>query len=335
MDFNGYNGTIAVNGDQLTITHSGFAARTGGLVRDQPREIPLRAISGVNFKEATRLVNGWLTLGLGGAEPVRLSGGTAPSDANTVMFRHQQKDDFEKLRDLLLSVIEKNQEAGVDPSTVAFDGPQQTRLERMQDKKEKSADGVQQARLERMQDKKEKSADGPQQTRLERMHDKMEKFAEGAGLARGFGITLYSDRIEKGQGKHAESHPLVGVSAQVESAEELHRRITVTRLALTGVFAFALRKKAGGTSFLTVEGPGFAWVEEVDRKQKQQAVVFAAKVRAAATSLPKDDPADSQPIEPQAADVTDQLRKLGELHAAGILTDAEFSAKKTELLGRL
>jgi hypothetical protein len=297
MDFNGYNGTIAVNGEQLTITHSGFAARTGGLVRDQPREIPLRAVSGVNFKEATRLVNGWLTLGLGGAEPVRLNAGTAASDANTVMFRHQQKDDFEKLRDLLLSEIEKNQEEDVDPSTVEFEGPQQKPKGRLQ--------------------------------------ERMEKIAENAGLASGFGITLYSDRIAKGLGKHAESHPLVGVSAQVESAEELHRRITVTRLALTGVFAFGLRKKTGGTSFLNVEGPGFAWVEEVDRKQKQQAVVFAAKVRAAATSLPKDDPADSQPIQPQAVDVTDQLRKLGELHAAGILTDAEFSAKKTELLDRL
>lgn len=330
MDFNGYNGTIAVNGEQLTITHSGFAARTGGLVRDQPREIPLRAISGINFKEATRLVNGWLTLGLGGAEPVRLNGGKAPSDANTVMFRHQQKDDFEKLRDLLLNVIGKNQEEGVDPSTVAFDGPQQTRLERMQDKKEKFAEGPKQTPVEQVQDKKEKSTDGHQQTRWERLQDKVEKLAEGAPLARGFGVTLYSDRIQKGP----ESHPLVGVSAQVESAEELHRRITVTRLALTGVFAFGLKKKTGGTSFLTVEGPGFAWVEEVDRKQKQQAVVFAAKVRAAATSLP-DDPADSQPIQPQASDVTEQLRKLGELHAAGILTDAEFSAKKTELLSRL
>ena len=34
-------------------------------------------------------------------------------------------------------------------------------------------------------------------------------------------------------------------------------------------------------------------------------------------------------------DVTEQLRKLGELHAADILTDAEFSAKKAALLDRL
>jgi hypothetical protein len=34
-------------------------------------------------------------------------------------------------------------------------------------------------------------------------------------------------------------------------------------------------------------------------------------------------------------DSTEQLRKMAGLHAAGILTDAEFSAKKTELLDRL
>ncbi len=35
------------------------------------------------------------------------------------------------------------------------------------------------------------------------------------------------------------------------------------------------------------------------------------------------------------ADIADQLKNLGELHATGILTDEEFQAKKTELLKRL
>jgi hypothetical protein len=34
------------------------------------------------------------------------------------------------------------------------------------------------------------------------------------------------------------------------------------------------------------------------------------------------------------ADVMQQLQQLGELHHAGVLTDEEFAAKKTELLGR-
>jgi hypothetical protein len=36
-----------------------------------------------------------------------------------------------------------------------------------------------------------------------------------------------------------------------------------------------------------------------------------------------------------APDVMDQLRKLGELHQAAVLTDEEFTVKKNELLGRL
>jgi hypothetical protein len=38
---------------------------------------------------------------------------------------------------------------------------------------------------------------------------------------------------------------------------------------------------------------------------------------------------------PPDPDVLDQLRRLGELRKAGVLTDAEFEAKKADLLGRL
>jgi len=40
-------------------------------------------------------------------------------------------------------------------------------------------------------------------------------------------------------------------------------------------------------------------------------------------------------VPPPDPDVLDQLRKLGDLRKAGVLTDAEFEAKKAELLGRL
>jgi hypothetical protein len=34
-------------------------------------------------------------------------------------------------------------------------------------------------------------------------------------------------------------------------------------------------------------------------------------------------------------DIMDKIRRLGELHQAGIVTDEEFTTKKAELLGRL
>ena len=45
-------------------------------------------------------------------------------------------------------------------------------------------------------------------------------------------------------------------------------------------------------------------------------------------------PAPAAPSQPALSDdVYDQLKKLGELREAGILTDDEFQAKKTQILG--
>ena len=72
--------------------------------------------------------------------------------------------------------------------------------------------------------------------------------------------------------------PLSGVSARVESGAELQSRVTVTRLVLTGIFAFALKKKKGGEKYVTVQGEGFFWAMEVDRKKANDAMKFVAKI---------------------------------------------------------
>lgn len=55
------------------------------------------------------------------------------------------------------------------------------------------------------------------------------------------------------------------------------------------------------------------------------------RIQGSAPTSPPAAPATPSPGD----DVMDQLRKVKELHEAGILTDAEFEAKKTELLGRI
>jgi hypothetical protein len=62
----------------------------------------------------------------------------------------------------------------------------------------------------------------------------------------------------------------------------------------------------------------------------------AAKAQAAAPPPAPEAPSAGAPAPAPAAlsdDVYDQLKKLGELRDAGILTDEEFNAKKTQLLG--
>ena len=62
----------------------------------------------------------------------------------------------------------------------------------------------------------------------------------------------------------------------------------------------------------------------------------AAKAQAAAPQAPEVAPAGAPAPAEQAAlsdDVYEQLKKLGELREAGILTDDEFQAKKSQILG--
>ena len=112
--------------------------------------------------------------------------------------------------------------------------------------------------------------------------DKIKAIAADAPTADFGPFVLRPSSVERVAGKDRGRHPLEGVSATVEAGEELRRRVTATRVLATGVFALALKKKSGGTFFLTIEGPGFAWVEEVGRKDHEKALRFAAQVRAAA-----------------------------------------------------
>ena len=77
--------------------------------------------------------------------------------------------------------------------------------------------------------------------------------------------------------------PVVGVSARVESGSDLEKRVTATRLvAMGGVGGLLFKKKSGGESWLTVEGPDVFWTVEVDRGGERKAREFAVKVNEAA-----------------------------------------------------
>lgn len=91
-------------------------------------------------------------------------------------------------------------------------------------------------------------------------------------------LTITGDRIEcRKQG----AGPILGAKAHVETAGDIDRRITATRLILTGPFAFGLRKKKDTRElYLLVEGAGFAFVLPVDPKKGLEARQVAAKINA-------------------------------------------------------
>lgn len=76
-------------------------------------------------------------------------------------------------------------------------------------------------------------------------------------------------------------------------------------------------------------------MEKQVRLQKQQlkaSAQTAHSTRAAAAATPAEAPVFNGDIQDSPLE---QLRKLGELRNAGVVSDAEFQAKKTELLGRI
>jgi Short C-terminal domain len=129
-----------------------------------------------------------------------------------------------------------------------------------------------------------------------------------------------------------ESVPLSGARATVETAGQLDKRVTATRLMLTGPLALGLRKKKDNRKlFLTIEGEGAGFVVEVHPNLERKARQFATRINAAASSPMASPPTQATPTD----DPVEQIRKLGELREQGLLTPEEFETKKADLLGRL
>lgn len=93
--------------------------------------------------------------------------------------------------------------------------------------------------------------------------------------------------------------PLAGARAEVEALGDIERRVTATRLATTGLFAFALKKKRDHRSlFLVVTGRGDGFRMPIFRSQESQARDLAVKINSWAQTGPRDDHPASPPPPP-------------------------------------
>lgn len=150
-----------------------------------------------------------------------------------------------------------------------------------------------------------------------------------------------------------ETQPIEGVTARLEDGEALESRVTATRLVMLGIFAFAAKKKTGGTKFLTVESPDFFWTIEVERKRISEAMRVVAAINdrsrkaAAEKKAPETPPAPKreqgrlpdQAISPVIVDngshkvgrVSD-LRLIADLFSHGVISKEEFDILRKRVL---
>ena len=95
----------------------------------------------------------------------------------------------------------------------------------------------------------------------------------------------------------------------------------------------------GSDTFTTIKGAG-AFRTALQSEQSRPRAAAAAATSAAPTPAPAPSP-EPAPVAPVATpvpaptDAAASLERLAALHAQGVITDAEFEAKKAELLGRI
>ncbi len=96
MKARGHNGTVEFDGRTITIRREGMLARL--VFGDDVKTIPLRAITGVQWKKPGHILNGHIGFTLPGA--TEAEGGITPNvgDRNAVVFTRKQREAFEEMR---------------------------------------------------------------------------------------------------------------------------------------------------------------------------------------------------------------------------------------------
>jgi hypothetical protein len=77
--------------------------------------------------------------------------------------------------------------------------------------------------------------------------------------------------------------PLAGAHATVETSGQIDKRVTMTRFILTGLLAFAIRKKKDDRQlYVTVEGDTGMLLAKVHPRREKEARQFCARLNTAA-----------------------------------------------------
>jgi hypothetical protein len=124
------------------------------------------------------------------------------------------------------------------------------------------------------------------------------------------------------------------VDIEIEGPETASKRVTAGRALALGVFSLAAKKTQKSAVLFARLRSGEEAIFQTEKFTAPElrgklAPVVSQLRKANAVSSPE---APSTPPAP-AASVADELKKLGDLKDAGLLTDEEFAGQKAKLLG--
>ena len=151
---------------------------------------------------------------------------------------------------------------------------------------------------------------------------------------KGGSLVFYEKRIRYEKIKYLFSIELGEITdISIEGRQEISRRVTLTRFLTTGIFAFALTKKSKDKeAFIVItldNGSELGFhtnrYSDTELKNRLFPIITFVRQRAASRQQSTTSTSDDQAL------IT--IEKLSELKDKGIITEAEFAAKKKQLLG--
>ena len=126
------------------------------------------------------------------------------------------------------------------------------------------------------------------------------------------------------------------LEVEAGSEADLRNRVTLSRLMLTGIFAFGLKKERKKGFYVTISTLTSLGLFELNtsgknnRANEKLALVFASACNARIRSA---NPDRSIEVPMESPDKYKEIEKLGELLAKGLITQEEFGKKKAQILG--
>ena len=347
-------GSISIKGSMLILDRSSRRNRAAGVKDQGPRHIPLAAITEYRLITPTATRAGWFQVIHGGAiqpPPTRTTWSKLP---DTVLFMRSQLANFVRLAARLTQVIESNQQRGVHHSQVDYaDRPATAAV----------AGGI--------GSHSEHSTPTPVPAVNAALSEIPTTVITPSGLPSGAVFsTNMPNKVERFLQKHPALLPgetiraVLGGNGSAQVLIATDRRLLVVKVGIltgstgggrTTAFNYAdvtaIQIQLGITNgSLSVQSPGYGATQTGDfwnsRNQQdplklpnviiwsnRHDKIFAKELSWVRSKV---DEARNPAPTPGASDVGDvaqQIVNLAQLHLSGFLTDEEFSAAKSRLLG--
>jgi Bacterial PH domain len=324
----GYNGEMALDerARTVTISRDGKMARLGATGHNSgARVIPLDAVSGVRIRPATRMVNGCLGLGVGGADVLDIGVAQMNGNRDAVVFRFGQREAFIALHGRLEGVVQDNRARGVDAAATGVEATRKLSPKNQIRSQERLAQ-----RLEKAQ--QDYGAYGTRPD-IATAAARMSWTFGGKRELKKLHEHVYPDEVVTyiAQGTYQEHQGIVVLTDQ--------RLVFVFHgMVQTLIEDFPLRsitsvasKKGLVTGALIVHVAGSA--SHISAVINSDLTYLVDHLRQTVLAGPVQNIAASSPP-PPVADLADQLIKLADLRERGILTDVEFATQEAKLLAR-